>query len=293
MIVGGVTVSILAIALLGVLVGLAAGMFGVGGGFLLTPLLSVLFDIPMPIAVGTGLCQMIGTALATLLRHGKLGQGEPRFDLLMLGGAVVGALTGSKTVRHLDELGTISLQGESVPIVTLCLYGAYALLLATCSWMFWRQPAASADTIRPGVLSRFRLGPTVDFPRAGLHNVSILGVSYLGMFIGFLSGLMGIGGGVALMPILIYGYGFPIKQAAGTGVLALVVTVIAGTIDHARAGHVHLPLACVLLVGSTVSAQFGATLTRRLPAETLRRAFAILLWLAIAAIAWDSLRPLW
>jgi hypothetical protein len=90
------------------------------------------------------------------------------------------------------------------------------------------------------------------------------------------------------MPVLIYGFGFPIKQAAGTGILALLVTVTVGTIQHASVGHVHLGLACILLVGSTVSAQFGAILTRKLPARTLRRVFSLLLWLTIGAIVWDA-----
>jgi len=107
------------------------------------------------------------------------------------------------------------------------------------------------------------------------------------MAIGFLSGLLGIGGGVALMPVLIYGLGFPIKQAAGTGILALLLTVTVGTVQHASVGHVHLGLACILLVGSTISAQFGAILTRKLPARTLRRVFSLLLWFSIFAISWD------
>jgi len=92
------------------------------------------------------------------------------------------------------------------------------------------------------------------------------------------------------MPVLIYGFGFPIKQAAGTGILALLVTVSVGTVEHALAGHVNLPMAMVLLVGSTVSAQLGAKLTQRLAARTLRRGFALLIWVAIVAIGWDLWR---
>jgi uncharacterized membrane protein YfcA len=291
--VAGVAVSLPAVALLGVAAGLVAGMFGVGGGFLLTPLLSILFDIPLPIAVGTGLCQMIGTAIVALLRHRKLGQGEHRFDWLMFAGSIVGAIAGSETVTVLEGLGTMAVGRGHIPIVTAVLYGAYVVLLAACSWLFWRQAGQRIEGLtepRGGALTRLSLGPRIDFDRAGIRDVSAIGVAYIGLVIGFLSGLMGIGGGVALMPILIYGYGFPIKQAAGTGILALLLTVTVGTVHHALAGHVHLGLACVLLVGSTISAQLGAILTRKLPARTLRRVFALLLWLAIAAIVWDSFR---
>lgn len=290
MLIGGVTVSLWGLGLLGVVVGLVAGMFGVGGGFLLTPLLTVVFGIPLPIAIGTGLCQMVGTATATILRHRRLKQGELRFDILMIAGAIVGAAAGAELVSYLETLGSTPLFGGTIATSTLVLYGAYVLLLAACSWLFWRQAGQQIEgltTVRPGPLARLQLGPLVDLPNVPLRAVSAIGIAYIGMGLGFLSGLLGIGGGVALMPVLIYGFGFPIRQAAGTGILALLVTVAAGTITHAVNDNVHLPMACVLLVGSTLSAQVGATLTRKLPARVLRRAFALLLWVTIAAIAWD------
>ena len=288
--VGGQMVSLPALALLGVVVGLVAGMFGVGGGFLLTPLLSVVFSVPLPIAIGTGLCQMIGTAIASLLRHRHLGQGELRFDGLMIGGAIVGAMAGTAVVNALATLGNVSVGGGELPVSTAVLYAAYVVLLVSCSWLFWRQAGQQLEGARrqqAGPLAMWSFGPAINLPSAGLPNVSAMTIAYIGMGLGFLSGLLGIGGGVALMPVLIYGFGFPIKQAAGTGIMALLVTVTVGTVGHAISGHVHLPMACVLLVGSTLSAQLGAKLTRRLPALQLRRIFAGLLWLTIGAIGWD------
>lgn len=287
--IGGHDVSLVGLALLGGGVGVVAGMFGVGGGFLLTPLLSVVFDIPLPIAVGTGLCQMVGTAVVALLRHRKLGQGEVRFDCLMFAGSMVGVGAGTAVVTWLERAGRVSIGSGSLPTVTVVLYGGYVSLLAACSWLFWRQGASASS---PGAelglapLERLRWGPVVSLPNVEKQG-SALVIAYIGLIVGFLSGLLGIGGGVALMPILIYGFGFPIRQAAGTGILALLLTVIVGTVQHATVGHVHLGLACTLLVGSTLSAQLGATLTRKLPAHTLRRLFSILLWFTIAAIAWD------
>ena len=283
--VGGQDVSLLGVALLGGGVGVVAGMFGVGGGFLLTPLLSVVFGIPLPIAVGTGLCQMVGTAVVALLRHRKLGQGEIRFDVLMFAGSVVGVGAGAAVVSRLERAGEVAIFGGTIPTVTVALYGGYSLLLIGCSALFWRQASAGLAGAG-GALARIRLGPTVMLPHVQIR-CSALVVAYIGVAIGFASGLLGIGGGVALMPVLIYGFGFSIKQAAGTGILALLLTVCVGTVQHAMLGNVHLPLACVLLVGSTVSAQIGAVLTRRLPARTLRRTFSLLLWLTIVAIGWD------
>jgi uncharacterized protein len=92
--VGGVHVSLFAAAALGAGVGIVAGLFGVGGGFLLVPALHVVLRVPLPLAVGASVCQMIGTAFSTFLRQRKQGQAEIRFDVLMLGGAMVGPFRG-------------------------------------------------------------------------------------------------------------------------------------------------------------------------------------------------------
>ena len=112
----------------------------------------------------------------------------------------------------------------------------------------------------------------------------------IGLASGFLAGLLGIGGGVALMPVLIYGYGFPLRQAAGTGILVLVASAALGTFLHALQGHVHLGLVAALLVGASLSAQAGVLATRRLSVRTLRRLFAGVLLAAAAAVVWHLLR---
>src|SRR5215470_12833326 len=122
--VAGQHVSILALAALGIVVGFVAGLFGLGGGFILTPLLSVVLKVPVPIAVGSGLCQMVGTATVAFLRHQKLRQGEPRFDVLMIGGSLLGVSGGARTVRALEQSGDVAFAGHTVPLVSLVLYGS-------------------------------------------------------------------------------------------------------------------------------------------------------------------------
>ena len=286
--VSGHAVSVPGIAALGIVVGFIAGMFGVGGGFLLTPLLNVVFGIPLPIAVGTGLCQMIGTSTAALLRHRRIGQGEIRFDLLMLGGSLFGVDAGTRAVTALADAGSVAIGGERIALVVLVLDISYVTLLAGIARIFWMQSGSieALDYVRFGPLSRVRFGPAIDLPAIPLRRVSALVVAFVGLALGFLSGMLGIGGGVALMPVLIYGFGFPIRQAAGTGILVLVVSAAFGTVEHAVRGHVDLRLATVLMVGSTLSAQVGALATRRLRAGTLRRLFAGILLLTSATIAW-------
>jgi uncharacterized protein len=288
--VGGNAVPIFGLIALGVGVGFVAGMFGVGGGFLLTPLLTVVFGIPLPVAVGSGLCQMVGTATAALLRHRAVGQGEIRFDVLMLAGSLLGVDAGARVVTSLVGAGSVTIAGHPVALVRIVIESAYATLLLGIALLFWRQSRGGAqmlDEVRSGPLARAALGPTVDLPSVPLYRVSAIVVAEIGLCLGFLSGLLGIGGGVALMPVLIYGYGFPIRQASGTGIVMLIAAAVLGTYEHALRGHVDLRLSLVLLVGASISAQFGAVFTHRLRATTLRRVFAVVVLVTVVAVGWD------
>ena len=291
LLVGGTPVPILGVAVLGVAVGYIAGMFGIGGGFLMTPLLVVIFGVPLPIAVGTGLCQMIGTALVSNLRHRKLRQGERRFDALLLPGCLLGVELGARTLSFLSAAGSLTVAGHSIPWVSAVVEGSYALLLLFVAWNYWRHGQSGGrdllNELRPGPLSRVRFGPTIDLPAAGLRGVSALLIANIGLALGFASGLLGIGGGVALNPVLIYGYGLPIRQAVGTGIVVLFATAVVGTFVHASRGHVHLGVASVMLVGGAVSAQFGALASRRMSGSTLGRVHALVILMAVAAVLWD------
>ncbi|MEW5854131.1 MAG: sulfite exporter TauE/SafE family protein [Myxococcota bacterium] len=293
LVIDGQSVSVPGIAALGVTVGFVAGMFGVGGGFLLTPLLTVVFGVPLTISVGSGLCQMVGTALASLLRHRKVGQGEIRVDILMLVGSLVGVEAGARLLTALSAAGNVTVLGHTGPMVNFVVEATYAVLLFAISMLFWRQGRHglhALEYVRVGPLSRIRLGPTVDLPAVHLRNVSAILVAELGLALGLLSGLLGIGGGIALMPVLIYGFGFPMRQAAGTGILVLLATSTFGTFVHALRGNVNLPLSMVLLAGASISAQFGALATRNLPAHTLRRIFSVVVLAAMVAVLWDLRR---
>ena len=256
----GHSVSLAGVIVLGIAVGFVAGLFGVGGGFLLTPLLNVVFGVPVPVAVGTGLSLMVGTAVPALLRHRRQGQGEVRFDLVMLGGSLLGVDAGARVLDRLTHLGTLTIGGRAHALAPLIVQGGYVLLLGAAAAVFWRQARAGAEAScgdASGTARALVVPPRANFPAVGLRGVALIPLSYLGFGLGFLSGLLGIGGGVALMPVLVHGYGFPFRQAAGTGILVLIVSAGFGTFLHALRGHVHLGLVAALLVGASVSAQMA------------------------------------
>jgi uncharacterized membrane protein YfcA len=144
----------------------------------------------------------------------------------------------------------------------------------------------SDDDQTDGPLVLVKIMPETHLP-AVMRKISLPLLTYLGLIVGFLSGLMGLGGGVLMMLVLVYGIGMPIRMAAGTGILLLVSTSITGTIAHASLGHVHLGLATTLLAGSTIGAPVGATVTSNLSGTRLRRIFGVLLLLTATAVLWN------
>ncbi len=295
----GHAVSLPALAAVGLVVGYFAGMFGVGGGFLLTPVLIYVFGVPPPVAVGSALCQKCGTSISSFLKYRRLGRGEPRIDFVMLGGSLIGVDAGTRLLAYLSGLGGWQFgRGHAVPAVQVVLDVLFIVLLSFTAfytfrdaWQARQRSIPRGDTTIPGPLvTKMRVPPFIDLPRVQLRQVSVPMLSYLGFGLGLASGLMGIGGGVLFMPILLYGIGLSVKNAAGTGVLLLFVTVAVGTIEQALRGYVSLKLGLAILVGSSVGAQMGALTTYYLPNRILRLLFAVLVAVTVLMISWDLLR---
>lgn len=281
----GHAVSLPALVVVGLCVGFFAGMFGVGGGFLLTPVLMYVFGVPAPVAVGSALSQKCGTSIASFLKYRKLKRGEPRVDFIMIGGSLIGVDAGTRLLRYLSKLPPLVLPtGQRAPAINVVLDLLFFVLLGfTAVFIFreaWRAKSDGVfrdDTTIPGPLvTKVRIPPYVDLPNVGLDQVSVPMLCYLGFVLGVASGVMGIGGGVIFLPILMYGLGLSARNAAGTGVLLLFCTVAVGTVEQALQGYVAIKLAMAILIGSSVGSQLGALTTNRLPNRVLRLLFAAL-----------------
>ena len=295
----GHVVSLPALMLVGLLVGYIAGMFGMGGGFLLTPTLMYGFGVPPQIAVGSALCQTCGTSLASFIKYRHLKRGEPRIDVIMLGGSLIGVDAGTRILTSLGSIGKWRLLGtQPVPAVQVVLDVLFMLLLtSTALFIFgdvrrsWRDPVPRGDRTIPGPLvTRVRIPPYIDLPNVQLKQVSVPMLSYLGFCLGLASGLMGIGGGVLFMPVLLYGFGLSARNAAGTGILLLLVTVSVGTFEQALHGFVSLNLAMIVLIGSSIGTQLGAITTHYLPNRYLRLILMLLILIVIGMIGWNLVR---
>jgi uncharacterized membrane protein YfcA len=294
--VGNHHAGVVPLALLGLFIGYVAGMFGVGGGFLLTPILSTVFRIPIQVAVGSALCQKVGTSIASFLKYRYYRRGEPRFDWVMMGGGVLGVDAGTRLLKWVSAMHRLPV-GTHPGLGMVIIEAVYAVMLSLTIGLTVREALRArrravprGDVTIPGPLARVRIPPYIDLPRVGLERVSVPVLVYVGFVLGALSGLLGIGGGVAFMPVLLYGYGLSVRNAAGTGILLMLVTVVVGTVMQGRQGFVNLPLAMAILTGSSIGSQLGALTTHRLSNRVLRLLFAGLVAATVALILWDLVR---
>jgi len=270
----------------GFLVGILTGLFGVGGGFLIVPMLRLLFGIDWPVAVGSSLAFTIGAGASGTARHMRLRNVEPRSAAILAAAAGVGAVLGAMLLESLKAR-----LGRGGPArFDVAMHGLFVVMLAVTAYLLYRR--AEAERTRPALLQRVPFRPRIALPHADLEDVSLPGLVLLGVGVGVLTGLMGIGGGVLYMPILILVVGLTPHQAVGTSLAVVLFGSVAGTIKHGLAGNVNLVLTMALLVGSSVGIQAGAWLCDRLHGSRLRRWFAALVAATAVVLAADLARKL-
>lgn len=274
----------------GLAFGVLSGLLGVGGGFILVPVLQLLFGVPYGQAVAATTCQMIGASSAATVRQGSNGLAETRIPWVAFGGVMVGAHLGVQCLGWLAAAGSVPVLGRMAPYLKVSLQPAYALLLVVIGVNILKSHPSteSSTTARGGWMSGSAPGPYVSLPRVGLRKASIPGLACLGVVSGLLSGLFGVGGGVVVIPALTWGLGFRFRVAAATANRLLLLTVIASTWAHALAGSVDLRLVLPLLFGSGLGAHVGATWMVRIRPRGLRSLFCVLVVLGALLLLRDS-----
>lgn len=274
--------------MLGSGIGYISGLFGVGGGFLLTPLLNACFGIDWATATASGLAQMIVVGGGAAWRHARAGYVDLRLAAYMAPGIVLGSFAGSALLDWLKTLGTTHLLGATVPIINLVLYSIFSLLLIGIACRLWCDIRQQQTDCTDGCFN-WADGPwPLPLPSS---NIIASGLSLLGsgLLIGVMGGLLGIGGGVILIPLLLYGYGVMLRIAVGTSSLIIIVSSVTGT--AVKYAHVNLYLVTALVAGSLLGVQLGTRLSHRLPEKTLQRAFAVLVVAAAGFIIYRLVSP--
>jgi uncharacterized membrane protein YfcA len=274
--IAGQSVNALFIVLLGLVVGLLSGMFGVGGGFLTTPLL-IFYGIPPSVAVASAATQITGASVAGVSVHLRRGGADLRMAGVMTVGGFIGSGFGALIFRMLQDSGQIDLVIGLLYVILLGWIGGLMLwdALRTLGYVGAQEQAEPIRHTRwlSSLPMRWR------FAASGLY-ISPIAPFLLGLAAGILTVLLGVGGGFILVPAMIYLLGMPARVVIGTS-LAMVLSVSAATtFIHSVTTHsVDIVLAGLLLVGGVFGAQYGAILATRIKPDLLRLALSVIILL--------------
>ena len=283
-----VSVNAFLILGLGGLVGLLSGMFGVGGGFLITPLL-FLVGIPPAVAVATSANQIVASSVSGVLAHVKRRTVDFRMGSVLLVGGLAGSAVGVQVFNLLRSAGQVDL------FVRLC----YVFLLGSVGLMMLVEGVNALRRTRRGAPPQRRrhnwvhaLPLKLKFRASGLY-ISVLPPLGVGFLVGLLSAVMGVGGGFIMVPAMIYILGMPTKVVIGTSLFQIVFVTAFVTLLHATTNYtVDILLALMLILGGVVGAQIGTVVGMRLRAEQIRILLALLVLAVTFSIALELLlRP--
>lgn len=261
-------------------VGFISGMFGVGGGFLMTPLL-IFLGIPPAVAVATVAPQITAASTTGALAYWRRRALDLRLGTVLLFGGIVGTLLGVLFFNAMRRVGQLEL------VITL----SYVLLLSTIGSLMLVESLRSLVRKRRETTPRMRRRPRpvwfalplrMRFPRSGLY-MSVIPPVLVAAAIGFAGAVLGIGGGFMVVPALIYLFRIPTAVVVGTSLFQILFTAVAATLFHAVTNHsVDMILALLLILGGVFGAQFGARAARNVKGEQFRLLLALIV-LAVAA----------
>ena len=280
-------VSVNAFMLLGLggLVGLLSGMFGVGGGFLITPLL-MFIGVPPGVAVATGANQVVASSVSGVLAHLKRRTVDFRMGLVLLAGGMVGSGIGIWVFGVLRRMGQVELLVQLSYVVFLGLIGAMMLQESLRAMHRAANPAAAPRRAHQHFLVH-RLPLKMKFRVSGLY-ISIIPPLAVGAAVGFLAAIMGVGGGFIMVPAMIYLLGMPTKVVVGTSLFQIIFVTAFTTLMHAVTAYsVDIILAVMLILGGVIGAQVGTQIGLKLRAERLRLLLALLVLSVAVKIGLD------
>jgi hypothetical protein len=290
--IAGNSVNILLIFGLGAGVGLLSGIFGVGGGFLMTPLL-MMFGIPATVAAASDSNQIVGASTSGTLAHWRLGNVDFKMGILLLVGGVLGGTLGVQIIKVLRALGNADFLISITYVLMLGWVGSYMFIESLQSMKKKQAPAEAAAPKKESGYARMlkKLPMQTRFVKSGIE-ISLLLPLILGTLVGVLAAIMGVGGGFIMVPVMVYMLRMPMHVVVGTSLFQILFTCINVTIMQSWSNHtVDFILALLLLLGSTIGAQVGTRLGKKLKGDQLKILLASLVLLVCAKMLADLLLP--
>ncbi|MBM7068141.1 sulfite exporter TauE/SafE family protein [Actibacterium sp. 188UL27-1] len=283
-------VSVNAFLLLGLggIVGVLSGMFGVGGGFLMTPLLFFI-GIPPAVAVATEANQIVASSFSGLLAHLRRKTVDLRMGGVLLIGGLAGAALGVVIFNILKGMGQVDLLVKLCYVIFLGVIGGLMFIESLSAIRRARNPAPTKVRARKGRGWITALPFKMRFRTSGLY-ISVIPPIVVGLLVGILAAIMGVGGGFIMVPAMIYILGMPTKVVVGTSLFQIIFVTAFTTLLHATTNFtVDMMLAVLLLVGGVVGAQIGTRIGVRLKAEQLRILLALMVLAVCGKLAFDLL----
>lgn len=267
---------------LGFVVGLLSGLFGVGGGFLMTPLL-IMFGIPPTVAAASDSNQIVAASASGTYAHYRLGNVDFKMGIFLLIGGIIGGTGGVQVIKVLRALGNADFLIMITYVLMLGFVGGYMLIESLQSMRKNKVSAPVQTRSKESAYTKIikSLPYQMNFEKSGIVLSPVVPL-FLGTLVGVLAAIMGVGGGFIMVPVMVYLLRMPMHVVVGTSLFQVLFTCIDVTIMQAYSNRtVDFILALLLLVGSVIGAQVGARLSTRLKDEQLKIYLAILVLLVM------------
>ncbi|MAR57589.1 MAG: permease [Rickettsiales bacterium] len=279
------SISVFILIILGLAVGFLSGMFGVGGGFLMTPLL-ILMGIPPAVAVASEANHILAASVSGFLAHMRRKNFDFLMGIILLTGGVVGSIIGVFLLKYLLSIGY-----EKIFISI-----SYVLILIVVGFYMLKESISSLKNISDGKIKKLHdhawfhgLPFKLKFRKSHLY-ISVLPPIIIGLIAGILSSVMGVGGGFILIPAMIYILGMPTQIVVGTSLMQIIFVTLVSTIMHSYINQtVDVILSSLLLLGAVIGAQIGTRVMIRLKGEQIRFLFAIIIILVAIVLLLELL----
>jgi uncharacterized membrane protein YfcA len=281
------------LAVVGFVIGILGGFFGVGGSFIAGPALR-LMGVDWNYAVGTDLAHIVGKSIVAARQHRTLGNVDLKLGLIMALGTIGGAEAGAQVIQALTRAGNVN---SVVSWVAIVVYLGISVFMLWESQKTLRLDKTRSDRKNADLkedrsafghvtekIQRLKLWPMIDLPASGIRQISlwtILVVSFVG---GFFSGFLGGGAGYIRMPSMVYVLGIPTHLAVGTDLFEIVISASYGTLTHAIKGNVDILIALVMHTGAVIGAQIGVVATQYFAGPKIRLAFVPLPLIGVAIV---------
>jgi hypothetical protein len=287
--IANVVVDPLALISIGFVIGILGGFFGVGGGFLAGPFM-LWAGVPFNFMVGTDLAHIMGKSIVGFRRHRALGQVDIKLGIIMIIGTVIGTEIGAQIIEYLERHESIDLVLGTTYVVVLFAIGSFTLYESLRTIRKEKSGAGAGSGGEFGItkfakkVREMKIPPMMSFPASGIEAISMWHILAVGVFAGFITGLLGVGGGFIRMPLFVYYLGIPTHVAVGTDLFEIIFSAGYGTLTHAVKGNVDVIMALVMQTGAAVGAQIGSVSTKFFSGPRIRLFFSIMPFIGVILI---------